>query len=346
MKTDKHLQAVLLMFMVGAAGAGATGTAMAQTASLNYDRLSSLEEPLATEIGDVTILLNGLMDTPVSLDLDDEGNANEGFIGNFQLSAATQLPNRWRVNLAYFGQYAAEPDLTVDMHDHFVDNVSLSVGGAWGTLLGGNLSGVVREQTRRLRGAGNGTLAFDDAFGRLENWGGGYLGRFGPVVMSAVVDEETNFDLGAMFQRPLGTRDYRFTARYTQGTYTPAHTTYQYDTRAAGLVGELVYGSALFDIGVGYEHFSAMLLPDADQWYISSGARLKTRVLTVSVEGHYGQLEGEDKLSAALGIQYDVARGLSANLGLNHEDAQADVGHVQFINTKDTKAVLSMRYSF
>ncbi len=348
MNVYSNLHAVLV-FLVACVGANAVfNTAAAQGVSLNYDRLSSLEEPLALELADVTLRLNGLVDTPVSFGLDGDGNDDEGFIGNFHVSAATQLPNRWRVNLAYFGQYTTDPEMAVDMGENYQDNVALSVGGAWGTVLGGNLSGIVREQTRRLRGAGNAFLAFDDAFGGLENWGGGYVGRFGPVVMSAVVDEESNFDLGAMFQRPLGTRDYRFTARYTQGTYTPEHTTYRYETKGAGLVGELVYGSMLFDIGAGYEHFSATLplVPDTMQWYVSSGAHLKIRMLTLSVEGHYGQLDGEDKISAALGLRYDVARGLSANLGLNHEDARADVGHLNFIDTKDTRAVLSMRYSF
>ena len=335
----------IFLAVVSAGGIGTLNPVSAQTVSLNYDRLSSLEEPLATEVGDVTLLLTGLVDTPVSFGLENDGNTDEGFIGNFQFSAATQLPNRWRVNLAYFGQYADDPELTVDMNDHFMDNVALSVGGAWGTVLGGNLSGVVREQTRRLRGAGNAFLAFDDVFGKLEDWGGGYLGRFGPWVLSSVVDEEANFDLGAMFQRPLGNRDYRFTARYSEGVYTSADGSSQFNTRAVGVVGELVYGSALFDIGAGYEHFSAQG-PDIEQWYISSGVRTKLGVLTWSLEGHYGQIENADKKAVALGFQYDVARGLSANFGLNHENARANIGHISFIDTKDTKAVFSLRYSF
>ena len=91
----------------------------------------------------------------MSLNLENDGAADGGVVGNFQASASTQLPNRWRVNLAYFGQYTDDPELTVDMNDNFKDNVALSVGSAWGTVLGGNISGVVREQTRRLRGAGN-----------------------------------------------------------------------------------------------------------------------------------------------------------------------------------------------
>ena len=337
-----------MLFLLAVIAAGLIGTcvpATAQTVTLNYDRLSSLEEPLATEIGDVTLLLNGLVDTPMSLNLENDGAADGGVISNFQASASTQLPNRWRVNLAYFGQYTDDPELTVDMNDNFKDNVALSVGGTWGTVLGGNISGVVREQTRRLRGAGNAFLAFDDVFGKLENWGGGYLGRFGPWILSTVMDEDANIDLGAMFQRPLGNRDYRFTVRYSEGAYTSADHSSQFNTRAVGVVGELVYGSALFDIGAGYEHFSAQG-PDIDQWYISSGVRTKLGVLTWSLEGQYGQIENADKKAVALGFQYDVARGLSANFGLNHENARANIGHISFIDTKDTKAVFSLRYSF
>ncbi len=337
-----------MLLLLAAVAAGLIGTcipAAAQTVSLNYDRLSSLEEPLATEIGDVTLLLNGLVDTPMSLNLENDGAADGGVVGNFQASASTQLPNRWRVNLAYFGQYTDDPELTVDMNDNFKDNLALSIGGVWGTVLGGNISGVVREQTRRLRGAGNAFLAFDDVFGKLDDWGGGYLGRFGPWVLGGVVDEEANFDLGAMFQRPLGNRDYRFTARYSEGVYTSADGSSQFNTRAVGVVGELVYGSALFDIGAGYERFSAQG-PDVEQWYISSGVRMKLGVLTWSLEGQYGQIESADKKAVAVGIQYDLARGLSANFGLNHENAKADIGYISFIDAKDTKAIFSLRYSF
>ena len=337
-----------MLLFLAAIAAGLTGTsspAAAQTVSLNYDRLSSLEEPLATEIGDVTLLLSGLVDTPMSLNLENDGAADAGVIGNFQASASTQLPNRWRVNLAYFSQYTDDPELTVDMNDNFKDNLALSVGGVWGTVLGGNISGVVREQTRRLRGAGNAFLAFDDVFGKLDDWGGGYLGRFGPWVLSSVVDEDANVDLGAMFRRPLGNRDYRFTARYSEGVYTAADGSSQFNTRAVGVVGELVYGSALVDIGAGYERFSAQG-PDAEQWYISSGVRMKLGVLTWSLEGQYGQIESADKKAVAVGVQYDLARGLSANFGLNHENAKADIGHVNLIDSKDTKAISSLRYSF
>ena len=66
----------------------------------------------------------------------------------------------------------------------------------------------------------------------------------------------------------------------------------------------------------------------------------------LSLEGHYGQIEGQEEVSVALGIQYDLARGLSANLGLSYEDAQVVLGDIKFLHSSDTKALFSLRYSF
>jgi len=226
----------------------------------------------------------------------------------------------------------------------YTDNAALSVASYWGTVLGGNVSGAVRELTRRLRGAGNAVLAFDGFLGELEETSAGYTGRFGPWVVGAAVDEEGDLDLGATFQRPAGTRDWRATLRAAEGAYTPAGGP-RFDTRGFGVVGEVIYGSTTVDAGAGYEHFSTKG-PDSDRWYVSSGVRTKTGALTLSLEGQVGRIEGKDEASAALGAQYDIARGLSANLGLNHAKARVSLDGASFLDIEETKTVLSLRYSF
>ena len=119
----------------------------------------------------------------------------------------------------------------------------------------------------------------------------------------------------------------------------------RFDTRAGGVVGELIHGSMSFDAGAGYERLSSNG-PDADRWYVSSGVRTKTGVVSLSLEGHFGRIEGEDEVSAAFGLQYDVARGLSANLGLNYAKARVMLDGARFVDTTDSMAVLSLRYSF
>ena len=59
--------------VVAATAMAATHPATAQNISLNYESLSSLEEPIATEIGDVTFLLTGLVDASLTHDTDDDG---------------------------------------------------------------------------------------------------------------------------------------------------------------------------------------------------------------------------------------------------------------------------------
>ncbi|MCY4610153.1 MAG: hypothetical protein OXC38_00330 [Gammaproteobacteria bacterium] len=109
MATGRKLPQVLHLAAILTAGLfGATPPVLAQDISLNYESLSSLEEPLAVEVGDVTLVLTGLLDAPVNFDLEGDQATDADFIGNVQFSARTQLPNRWRVALTYFGQYVSD----------------------------------------------------------------------------------------------------------------------------------------------------------------------------------------------------------------------------------------------
>ena len=202
-------------------------SATAQDISLNYERLSSMEEPLATEIGDLTLTLTGLVDAPLTADFEAD------LLGNFEAVALIQLQNRWRVSLAYFGQYATDEALNAPPDDEDTDNVGLSAGSVWGTAVAGYVSGIVREGTRRGRGAGNALLAFDDALGGLAEWGGGYRGRFGHWVIGAAVDEDADFDLGPTFRRPMDVTDYRLSVRFGKGTHAAAGGSCDFDSNGA-----------------------------------------------------------------------------------------------------------------
>ena len=107
----------------------------------------------------------------------------------------------------------------------------------------------------------------------------------------------------------------------------------------------MIHGSTTVDFGLGHERFSSPGLR-VTRWYVSAGIHRKITVLGLSLEGHYGRIEGQEEVSAALGLQYDLSRGLSANFGLNHEDATVMVGDTLFLDARDTKAVFSLKYSF
>ncbi len=320
----------------------------AQDIDLNYDRLSSLEEPLAFDLGNVTVAVSGVADAPIiatSDEIADTDDVDIGIVGNFQVTAQTQLANRWTIGAAYFGQYSTDPVDVFGSGDGYSDNVAGFVGTSFGTLLGGNVNGQVREITRRERGVGNGFLEFDDFYGELDEWGGAYVGRFGPSVVGAVVDDDGDFEIGAVFQRPIGQKDYRISGRVRRSSFLAADGVTEFDSTGVGAVGEFVYGSSLFDLGVGYERLESTTV-DVNRWFISAGAQTQLGPLRLSAEGHFGQVAGDNEISTALGASYDIARGLSFNLGVNYEKARIEAGGISLVQTEEIKAVASLRFSF
>lgn len=308
----------------------------AHAVNLNYESLSSLEEPLATHYGDITFSLTGLADA--SLEYYSEADNDTSVLGNFQVSAETQLDNSWTLGAVYFGQIEqATPD-------NYKDNLAVYLGGVWGIGSLGNVTGLVRENTRRIRGAGNAMLSFDDHLGQLSDLGINYSGRFGPSQLLASIDDEGGFEIGTIYQRPLGNKDYRFSMRYRESKFNTEDALFVFDSNALSIVGALTYGSTVFNISLGIEQLENDLSRLGRQ-YMSLGATRKIGLLTLSSEAHIGDIEGQDERSYALGMKYDIARGLSLNLGLNYTNANVGFGPVLILQEDQTQGLLSVRYS-
>ena len=308
-------------------------------ADLNYESISSLEEPLAFEYQDVTFSLTGLLDSG-GIYSEQNDSSDTTYLGNIQLSAETQLSNSWTLGGAYFAEYDESNE-----NDEFTDNVAVYVGGIWGIGSVGNVTGLVRETTRRLRGTGNADLFFDDNLGALDDYGVTYIGRFGPSQFLATADQDGNYEIASTFQRPIGNKDYRFSLRFSDSEYTPDNEITTFDSLALKFVSELTYGSNVFDLGLGLEQLSTNSI-SYDRRYLSFGASRKIGRLTFSGEAHFGDIEGASETSYALGANVEIARGLSLNLGLNHRDAMIDLDTISLVNEDDTEASLSLRYSF
>jgi hypothetical protein len=311
-------------------------TLPAKALNLNYDSLSSLEQPLAAHYSDVTFSLTGLVDAALNYGSDAEGSS---LLGNFQVGAETQLANSWTLGAGYFAEYTSADN------DNYSDNVGVYVGGVWGTVSIGNVTGLVREQTRRTRGVGNAELDFDDQLGQLDDTGLSYVGRFGATQLIATIDDEGGYEIGGVFQRPIGNKDYRFSLQYRDSKLTVDNAVIEFGSKGLGLVAELTYASSVFDLGVGLEQINANNV-SADRTYLSFGAAHKVGVLTYSAEAHFGDTDGQRETSYAAGISYDVARGISINAGLNYSDAQVDLNGLALLNVDQTEGSLSFRYSF
>ncbi len=328
---------------------GLTYSVAARSIGINYERLSSLEVPLSTSIAGWTAVVTGLVDVGGTVNLRDEDDADLHLLANAELSIERQLSNRWTPRISYFAQFEGDmgvQDIPEMSNEEFTDNILGSISNPWGTVGVGNASGIVREQTRRRRGTGNAGLAYDAGLAELDEWSAVYTGRYGPVTVGGVVDREGGFDLGATYQRPLNDKDYRFTARYTDGTFEADDDTRRFDTRGVGLVGELTYGSTILDAGVGYERLESGSI-GVDRAYVTAGAQHKWGAVTVSIAGHYGQIDGEEERSASFGARYDIARGLSANLGVNYAHSQVVLDGVRLTDEDDEiNATATLRYSF
>ncbi|WP_299194824.1 hypothetical protein [uncultured Erythrobacter sp.] len=343
-----------LLFLAPGLCAVLSSPAHAQSVDLNYDRLSSLEEPIAYDFAGITFELTGVLDTPVLAEFDnvtggDDPRIDVEFVGNFQVSAETQLSNRWDVGVTYFGQYSTDPArLSLNGatgQNDYSDNVAGFVRTSFGTVIGGNVSNQVDELTRRARGVGNASLAFDGFYGQLDRWGGAYIGRFGPSQIGVVVDENGDFEVGGVFQRPIGQRDLRLSGRVRQGRFASADGITDFSTLGVGAVGEVVFGSSIYDIGAGYERIEGPI-SDFDRWFVSAGAQSQFGGLRLSGALHYGEAGGQSEVSAAIGAGYDISRGLSLNLGLNAEEARIIADGVELIETDQLSAIASARYSF
>ena len=227
--------------------------AVAERIGLNYDRLSVIEGPIAMELGDITFTLSGSMDLESVTQSNDHAPMNSLF-STVQLSFNTQLPNRWRVQGLVLGEAstASNPRRIIDDFD-YVKRFALVVSGTWGSFLIGDLHRLVRRDTRRITNAGDGYLYFDDFLGKLRQKNGGYRGRYGPWVISTIFDQDGDFDWGMVSQRPLGNKDIRLTLRTMKGKFEHSSQTATYNTQGAILVGEVIYGSTIFDISLGFE---------------------------------------------------------------------------------------------
>ena len=94
----------------------------AQGFSINDEGLSFMEE--AAETGDVTLLLNGVLDTMAIGNASTQHAITTGLVGNLQINALTQLPNRWRIKLGYFGQYASDDVSSIELDEGYTDNLA------------------------------------------------------------------------------------------------------------------------------------------------------------------------------------------------------------------------------
>lgn len=316
-------------------------TATAKDAGgLNPDTLSFFEEPLAYNLFGFTLTYNQLVDVPYVYDTkskDGDFHPRTNLRGTIE----RQLPNALTIGATYAAAYDNKEI------DKFDDRWAIYGRGVWGKLSGGKVNDTIREVTRRWRGTGNAALEFDGLRGTLatKKLGAAYQLRMSAYTFNAGIDQNGNTDFGITYERPNKFVDIRVTGRYTNSKFISPDGITRFNTNAAGLVGQIEYGSFAGDIGLGLEHFDSSAV-SGRRMYASAGLHYKVRKLTLSAEGHLGTIDGDRETSAALGARYDIARGLSFNLGYNYAKSNATIDGVLIQRLKKSQFISSLRYEF
>lgn len=299
----------------------ATSYLMAQqpiAVPINYDNLSFVEEPLATEIGDVTVSVNGLLDQSVNYHITNPQKNNDTDFNTralAALNAQTQLPNSWDIRAQYIANFNYQRE------EDYQDEFSLGVSDEWGTVAVGNITGSIREKTRRFRPTGNAFLEnSDDFLGKLDQNGILYGVRHNMVELVSAADYKGNFEAAVQYAQPIGQSQYRTSLRFRRAEIdrnvqlsSPA------DTFGVAWIGGYYYASYLIDAQIGHEMIDLKYDDrNVTHNFASLGAQYKYGAYTFSADGGVGEYDSYQTRSAALGTRIDIARGTSLNFGLNY----------------------------
>lgn len=306
----------------------------------SYQHLALAEEPLAVEMGDVTLSLRGTLEALGTFrqSINHHEDIEADFNAAVETRAEMQLLNYWTLQ----GSYIFNVDTREN--DEVQHEGSIGLRGSQGELFFGHVSDRLRHISNRNSSAGNAELAYDHSLSELDDLTLSHIFEQGPLKFGGVADFVGNFELGAIYQRPIAQKDLRFSLRLTKGTFDGAGGPVIKGIGGHG-VSELVYSNWTMNLGGGFEYLTSGNM-DAQRYYLSSGLARKVGAVTLSVEGHYSKTAGSDEISASAGASYDFARGASVNAGLNYKKADVNKDGIQILDDDATELILSLRYSF
>ena len=309
----------------------------AQAQMIGSDDMSFVEEPVAIDLGaGITADVSGFVDQSAEFDFENDRDFYNTR-ANGLVRAQTQLPINWNVIAQYFASYDRLED------EEYTDEIAVSISDEWGTISGGNVTRAVFEEVRRHPGVGNADIQLDDFYGGLDELGAFYSVRHNAHTFAIAADKEGRAEASLAFSRPVGQSIYWAGIRARKGNLSEDHDedglfATDGDTYGATLVGSYVHTSWLIDAQIAYENIDEEDGEEMDRIFGSIGARYKTGALTLSAEGHLGDMDGLSEESSALGARYDLARGLSLNGGYNYTDIED--------TPEDHTATVSVRYEY
>ena len=307
---------------------------VAQADPINYDRLSFVEEPLAYQAALGTFSVNALMDWEYRSEDNDNARYDQ-FLFVSDLGFSAQLKNDWDFGANYIADYSSE------RRDEYIDEFRIFVKDQWGSLVAGDIALQAFDLTRRQGSFGLLGIEDDNFTLPLESYGAYYQWSTPALVLFFALDEETNFETGAVFDKPIDRFQYRFSIRINQTEDEEGNAQGVKESRGVAVMGQIRRGRWLVDAQVLEENVTS-LQNDKDfaLTTVSAGLHYQFDRLKLSLTGvsRENVLENTER-RVSLGAGYIMARGLSFNFGASVSDSKL------FPEDFETYAA-SIRYEF
>ncbi len=301
-------------------------------ALLPYDSFSFFEAGLSREIGNATLRFNFLVDQAVI------GNRPAFYqdwktTGQVSTSLETELSNGWNIGATYTGIFVTGSGRDSDhLYAVFVD-------APWGRLSTGRIDALIESSVTRKNRVGNATLTAGRGLGELDETGIQFVQTVNAYQIHFAVDENLDAQAALLFAAPVGVAAHSFGLRV--GTGHLRKDNFLLATgETEGISGfyNYVLGSLSLGVEQGYQDVAIDgTVGTNTQRFASIGASYKRRRTSLSAEVGRTDFLGQTRRSAAIGLRYDIARGLSGNVGLNYSDAGT-------VNT--WRIPVSLRYEF
>ncbi|MGI9319050.1 MAG: hypothetical protein ACR2QW_17115 [bacterium] len=296
--------------------------------------MSFFEKPLAYQTEWGTFSIRTLGDWEYRSEDNDNARFDTRQIVS-ELGFSTQLKNDWNVGAKYIADYSSE------RRDEYLDEFRVFAQDQWGLAIAGDIATQVFDQTRRQETVGLLGIENDNFTLPLESYGVYYQWSSPSLRLLIGLDEEANFEAGVVIDKPVGRFQYKLSLRVNQTEDEEGNAQGVKESEGIALMGQIKRGRWLIDVQLMAENVTSLQSErDFDLITVSSGLHYQFDRLKLSLSGvsRENVLDNTER-TVALGARFDLARGLSINLGASVSDSE--------ILTEDFKTyAASLRYEF
>lgn len=310
------------------------GSLPAYAGGLNSDAITFFEKPFTYEAFDGVFELN----TNVAVGYQSQNNGNSKFDTHELVTLYgfyKQLDNGTETSITYFSDYANE------RNDAYEDLIRISAKDQWGEVIVGDVSSLIFERTNRFNGDNLIPNISNDQFSLpLDNYGVFYQWQTPATQWMIAVDKDANIEVGTRYYKPINGVEYVLSAHanHVENDRGDAQGVNASDSIA--LTAQAQRGRWIVDTQLLSEKLSLLSGNSITLKGFSGGIHYKGNRWQVSMNATERENELDDtERRIGIDAQYDVARGLSLNLGTN-------VFNTELLPNKLRSHAVSIQYQY